>query len=276
LVKTDAYGNMEWNKTYGGPEYDVAYSVIQTTDGGYVLAGHTSSFASGDSDAWVIKTDENGCMEWNQTYGGPGYDEAFSVIQTVDGGYAVVGQTHSFSAGYADFWLVKTDEYGNMMWTQKYGGTEYDIPSSVIQTSDGGYALAGTTNDTPRPEIYDFWLVKTDAYGNMEWSKQYGGLDQEHAYSVIQTSDGGYALAGDTNLFDADGRDVWLVKTDAHGNMEWSKTYDGPGADVAYSLVQTSDEGYIMAGETTFFASDDSDFWVIKTDKFGFVDDCSW
>jgi parallel beta-helix repeat protein len=263
LVKTDSTGGMLWNKTYGGAGTDVAYSVVQASDGGYALAGSTDSFGAGQSDFWLVKTDSTGSMQWNKTYGGSGIDVASSVVQTSDGGYALAGYTTSFGAGQSDFWLVKTDSTGGMQWNKTYGGSGYDGASSVVQTSDGGYALAGYTNSFGAGG-FDFWLVKTDSTGGMLWNKTYGGANDDYAYSVVQASDGGYALAGYTKSFGAGGYDFWLVKTDSTGGMQWNKTYGGTGTDIARSVVQTSDGGYALAGFTNSFGAGGYDFWLVK------------
>jgi hypothetical protein len=257
----------EWNKTYGGANIDAAWSMIQTSDGGYALAGYTESFGAGGQDFWLVKTDSVGNMVWSQTYGGANNDEAFSVIQTSDGGYALAGYTESFGAGGQDFWLVKTDSFGNMVWNQTYGGANNDEAWSVIQTSDGGYALAGVI--TLPDWSYDFLLIKIDSVGNIIWGKIYGGAYGDWALSMIQTSDGGYALAGYTQSFGAGGQDFWLVKTDSVGNMVWSQTYGGANNDKAWSVIQTSDGGYALAGMTKSFGAGGQDFWLVKTDSVG-------
>jgi hypothetical protein len=272
LVKTDSSGNEEWSKTFGGENPDWAWSVIQTSDGGYALAGYTGSYGAGGDDFWLVKTDSAGNEEWNKTFGGENPDAARSVIQTSDGGYALAGVTESYGAGGDDFWLVKTDSAGNEEWNKTFGGENPDWARSVIQISDGGYALAGYT------ESYgaggdDFWLVKTDSAGNEEWNKTFGGEDSDAALSVIQTSDGGYALAGFTGIttgsYGARGSDFWLVKTDSAGNEEWNKTFGGTSADGAYSVIQTSDGGYALAGLTDCYGAGGSDFWLVKTDSSG-------
>ena len=272
LVKTNASGNMMWNKTYGGTDYDVAYSVVETVDGGYALAGETESSGAGWWDFWLVKTDVNGNVEWNQTYGANWYEGAYSVVQTFDGGYALVGYTNSSGAGNFDFWLVKTDANGNMMWNKTYGGTNLDVAESVVQTFDGGYALAGYTLSFDAGQS-DFWLVKTDASGNMMWNQTYGGTTNDVAYSVVQTFDGGYALVGYTNSSGAGNWDFWLVKTDSLGNHLWNKTYGGTTNEKAYVLVQTVDGGYALAGCTWSFGAGQSDFWLVKTDANGNVAD---
>jgi len=263
FVKVDASGNMLWNKTYGGTDYDWAYSVVQTTEGGYALAGTTMSFGDGSEDAWLVKTDAAGNMLWNKTYGGTGGDYAFWVVQTTEGGYALAGTTASFGAGGFDFWLIKTDAAGNMLWNKTYGGTDYDWASPVVQTADGGYALAGATTSFGAGG-FDFWLVKTDSTGNMLWNRTYGGTGDDKAFALGPTSDGGYALAGYTVSFGAGSYDFWLVKTDAAGDMLWNKTYGGTGDDEADSLVQTTDGGYALAGETSSFGAGSYDFWLVK------------
>ena len=190
-------------------------------------------------------------MMWNETYGGVWEEIAYSLVEASDGGYAFAGYTSSFGNGNYDFWLVKTDIYGNLEWNQTYGGLQRDSAYSLVSTSDGGYALAGYTESFDSGGGGDFWLVKTDRYGNMEWSQAYGGPNLEKAYSLTRTSDGGYALAGSIRLFDNRNRlanDIWLVKTDKNGNMEWNLTFATPRFEEAYSMVQTKDGGYALAG----------------------------
>ena len=256
LVKVDSSGGMEWNRTYGGTGADEAECVIETSDGGYALAGFTWSSGAGQSDFWLIKTDSNGNVQWNKTYGGVDSDRAKCVVETGDGGYALAG------FGFAN--LVKTDASGNMLWSKTYGHVAY----SVVETGDGGFALAGYKGYGACPITgvcdVDFWLVKVDSSGNMQWNKTYGGVDFDPAFSVVKTVDGGYALAGYTTSFGADGTDAWLVKTDPNGNMEWNQTYGGTSNDWARSVVQTKDRGYALAGTTYSFGAGGGDFWLIK------------
>jgi len=267
LIKTDSAGNALWNKTYGGNDTDIAYSTVQASDLGYALAGYTYSNNISQNDIFLVKADSSGTMQWNRTYGGTNQDYAYSVVQTRDGGYALAGATLSFGAGGADFYLVKTDSAGILQWNRTYGGGNNDYAESVIQTSDGGYALAGYT-DSFGAGGYDFWLVKTDPAGNMQWNKTYGGKGSDQAYSAVQTSDGGYALAGYTNSFGAGGYDFWLVKTDAVGTTLWNKTYGGTNQDSARSLVLTSDGGYAIAGYT-YSGVGFYDFCLVKADSSG-------
>jgi len=312
LIKTDASGNMEWNQTYGGTEVDHPYALVQTSDGGYALAGGTKSFGDiGSFNIWLVKTDEYGNMLWNRTYG---RGEAGSLVETSDGGYALAGgskliktdsygnwewtQTYNGSAlslvetsdgGFAlaggaddDFWLAKTDELGNMEWSNVYGGDKLDVAESVVQTSDGGFALVGTTESFPEnwTDWKDCWLIKTDKFGNKEWDKTYGGENWDWGHSLILTSDGGFAIAGESDSFG--GYDFWLVKTDGSGNIEWSRTYGGSERDGAESVIQTSDGGYVLAGFTESYGlvgSDlhlKTDIWIVRTNEQGIPEFPSW
>jgi hypothetical protein len=259
------YG-LGWSENYGGTNSDEAYSVVQTSDGGYALAGYTGSFGAGSWDFYLVKTDLTGTMLWNKTYGGTNSDVAHSVVQTSDGGYALAGYTNSFGIGGNDVYLVRTDSSGNMQWNKTYGGPNRDEGYSVIQTGDGGYAIAGYT-DSFGAGSYDFSLVKTDAAGNIQWNKTYGTPFEDYGRSIVQTSDGGYAIAGST-MPNGDGFiRSWLVKTDAVGNMQWNQTYGKTnGFSDAYSLIETSDGGYALAG---YIRTDTWDFGLVKTDSSG-------
>jgi predicted secreted protein len=265
LVRTDASGNMQWNKTYGRTGEDVACALVQTTDGGYALAGWTITFGDGQPFAWLVKTDSAGDMQWNRTCGGGHGEYAWDLVQTTDGGYALAGSTWPIGASFYDFWLAKTDASGNAQWSKHYGGSFHDWGRAMVQTSDGGYALAGYTLCFGSG-AYDIWLVKTDATGNMQWNKTYGGTNYDVALALVKTSDGGYALAGYTRSFGAGGMDCWLIKTDANFNMQWNRTYGGTGDDEAWDLVQTRDGGYALAGMTESFGAGSYDFWLVKTD----------
>jgi parallel beta-helix repeat protein len=263
LVKTDLLGNMEWNKTYGGSGTDQAYSMVEASDGGYVLAGHTKSSGAGLSDFWLVRTDPTGTLNWSRPYGGSKTDIAHSVARTGDGGYVIVGRTQSYGAGLTDAWLIKTDSSGIAQWNKTYGeGTRNEAARSVAQSLDGGYALTGDTALVSGDS--DFWLVKTDSSGNMEWNRTYGGEVNDFCRSITQTGDRGYALAGSTNSFGAGNSDFWLVKTDSLGKAQWNKTLGGTETDVAFSVVQTTDEGYALAGSTSSFSVGGSDFWLVK------------
>ncbi|MDH5779714.1 MAG: LamG domain-containing protein [Candidatus Bathyarchaeota archaeon] len=269
LVKTNSTGHVEWNQTYGGADDDWAYCLIQTVDGGYAIAGETQSYGSGGSDFWLVKTNSTGHVEWNQTYGTGSEDAAYSVVQARDGGYVLVGRTQL--PNY-DFFIVKTNSTGHMEWSRTYGEGMYpDNAESIIQTSDGGYTIAGETQSYGSGG-WDFWLVKTNSTGYMEWNRTYGGASHEMARSLVQTDDGGYALTGHTESFGEGDGDFWLVKTDSTGHVEWNQTYGATGHDAAYSIVQTADGGYTIAGFTNSYGAGHYDFWVVKTNSTGHVE----
>jgi len=259
-----------FNKTFGGSYPDYAYSVQQTKDGGYILAGSTGSFGAGNYDAWLIKTDANGNKVWDTTFGGSSTDQARAVQQTSDGGYILAGFTYSFGAGENDAWLIKTDTNGNKVWDTTFGGSDDERAYAVQQTSDGGYILAGVTSSFGAGG-WDFWLIKTDANGNKVWDKTFGGSSNDYAWSGQQTSDGGYILAGATESFGSGNvyyPDAWLIKTDTDGNKVWDNTFGGSSSDETYAVQQTSDGGYILAGYSLSYGYD---AWLIKTNAFGYA-----
>ncbi|MDY6965749.1 MAG: hypothetical protein SVM80_07250 [Halobacteriota archaeon] len=276
-VSATAVPSEEWNKTYGGKGNDYIYSVLQTSDGGYIIAGETNSFEAIGTDAWLIKTDGNGSEEWNKTFGGWGTDVAHTALQISDGGYILAGDTSSYGAGWDDAWLIKTDADGNEQWNRTFGGESIDSGYSVQQTTDGGYILGGDTYSYGPSWWSDAWLIKTDLKGVEEWNRTFGGTGGERSRSVQQSSDGGYILAGSQGL------DAWLLKADSNGVEEWNRTFgdsDTDNNDDAYSVQQTTDGGYILISsyDTSWPdpMGDDMDnftirhgIWLIKTDSNG-------
>lgn len=213
LIKTDTYGNEEWDRTFGGEAEEGSYAVQQTSDGGYIVAGFTSSYSSTPDapDAWVIKTDAEGNEMWSRVFGGSKSDWASSVQQTSDGGYIVGGYTGSFGAGQGDIWLIRLDADGNELWNKTFGGPEEERSYCVRQASNGGYIVSGYTWSYGAGE-YDIWLIKTSPEGEKEWERFFGGERKDKCKAVIEANDGDYVLAGNTQSFGDDGFDIWLIK----------------------------------------------------------------
>jgi hypothetical protein len=267
IIKLNGNGNKVWEKTYGGSNNDEAFSIEQTKDGGYIVAGLTNSFGAGDWDVYIIKLDGNGNKVWEKIYGGSNNDEAFSIEQTKDGGYIVAGLTNSFGAGDWDVYIIKLDGNGNKVWEKTYGGSNNDGAYSIQQTNDGGYIVAGWSNSFG-VGYADVYVIKLDGNGNKVWEKTYGGSDYDGAYSIEQTKDGGYIVAGLTNSFGAGDWDVYIIKLDGNGNKVWEKTYGGSNNDGVISIQQTTDGGYI-AGGTYSFGAGYADVYIIKMDSEG-------
>jgi hypothetical protein len=266
LLKTDTFGDTIWTKSYGGNYDEYISSVQQTSDEGYIIAGCTFSFKENShGDVYLIKTNSSGDTVWTKTYGENSFwEDIKSVQQTSDSGYIMTGCAYDIFIASDKSFFIKTDSLGDTVWTKTYG-SKYLY--SVQQTSDHNYIIAGTSYYPGRS--YDALLIKSNSSGDTIWTKNHGGINTDYANFVQQTSDQGYIIAGETESFGAGGKDVWLIKTNSSGDTIWTKTYGGSGNDIAYSVVQTSDSGYIIAGETESFGAGDSDVWLIKTDQDG-------
>ena len=268
LIKTDSEGDTLWTETYGDSGEERGFYVEQTTDGGYIITGMTSSYGSGGFDIYLIRTDGDGNLQWEKTFGGSFWDWGTSVQQTTDGGYIITGMTESFGAGGWDVWLIKADSNGESEWTRTFGGSDYDNGMSVRQTSDGGYIVLADTYSYGAGSS-DFWLIKTNSSGISSWTRTFGGSNCERSHSVWQTADDGYILTGDTKSYGSGDYDVWLIKTDDDGDTVWSETFGGVEEDCGCSVRQTNDGGYIVAGYTESFGAGNFDVWLIRTDHLG-------
>jgi len=258
-----AFAQTNWQRTYGGQNGEAGYSVQQTSDGGYIVGGYTSSYGAGGRDVYLIKTNAQGDTLWTRAFGGPNLDVGYSVQQTTDGGYIVAGATSSSAGGTYDVYLVKTNDRGDTLWTRTYGAdSRYDGPYSVVQTPDSGYIIAGPTSVGPGD--HDVYLIRTDAQGDTLWTKTYGGAGNDIGYSVQQTLDGGYIVTGWFSWYS----DVYLIRTNAQGDTLWTKTYGGQGTDRGNSVQQTADGGFIVAGWTRSF-DPATQVYLIKTNALG-------
>lgn len=298
ILSAQTAPSIQWQKALGGSQGDTANSIRQTSDGGYIMTGDSSSNDGdvignhGSGDAWVVKLDPNGNIQWQKSLGGTNSDISQSIWQTTDGGYILAGSSRSNDGdltanhGNFDYWIVKLDSNGNTQWQKSLGGSSHDSARSVQQTADGGYIVAGSSGSadgdiTGNHGQQDYWLVKLDSAGNIQWQKSLGGSNIDEANSVRQTSDGGYIIAGSTASTDGDvtgnhgNFDYWIVKTDASGNIQWQKTMGNIGDDIGYTAQQTSDGGYIVAGTAHFPQGEGGlpDYWMIKLDPNG---DTQW
>jgi len=259
-----------WEATFGGTNNDIGNSVQQTTDGGYIICGKTSSFGSGVYDVYLIKTDGNGVEQWNQTFGGISSDIGYSVQQTSDGGYVIVGEKFIEGPPFpfeTDVYLIKTDGNGVEQWNQTFGGAFPFLEQglSIQQTTDSGYIILGSFNSAQAGAIDDILLIKTDGNGVEQWSQTFGGAGDDIGYSVQQTTDGGYIITGKIESLGGYGyqSDIYLIKTDGNGVEQWNQTFGGTENDIGYSVQQTIDGGYIITGFIQ------SDICLIKTDGSG-------
>ena len=269
LIKLGENGNKEWEKTFDKDEQDIAHSIIQTNDGGYAIAGGTGKRFWGEVNCWVIKLDAKGNMEWDKNFGGIGWEEIYSIIQTKDDDFIATGSVWSKGAGRGDVCVVKIDRRGYLVWNKTFGGSENDEARSIIQTDDGGYAVAGFTVSSEDTGDRDVWVIKLDKEGNKIWDKTFGGTSEDWANSLIQTKDRGYMVVGWTSSIGAGKTDVWIVKLNKNGDLLWDKTFGGSENDEAHSIVQTEDGGYAVAGWTKSKGTGNSDVWVIKLDENG-------
>jgi hypothetical protein len=204
------------------------------------------------------------------TYGGKQYEECHQIKATADKGYILFGSTSSFGYGNTSMYAVKIDSACHPQWSKVFGGTRDQAGYSVIQTSDKGYAFAGYTNSFGNGG-YDVYLVKTDSLGNTKWQKTYGGSDWDFGYSVKQTGDGGFLLAGQTYSYGSGNGDAYLIRTNKNGDTLWTHTYGGPGYDVANTILNEGDSVYILAGATTSFGKGDTSMLILQLDTNGTV-----
>lgn len=298
IIKITADGQLQWEKNYGGSLNDEATSLQQTADGGYIVAGSTYSsngdisFNNGDEDFWVLKLDQSGNLEWEQTYGGSDVDRAEAIKQTPDGGYIVAGFSESMNGdvgdnyGNFDFWVLKITSTGAMEWEKNYGGSGPDWAYEIELAQDGGFVVAGSTisddvDVTENNGFYDYWIIKIDANGSIVWKKNYGGAGEDRAYDVHKTHDGGYIVGGSSYSSNIDvtanfgGSDYWIIKLDENGELLWERNFGGGGSEWLWGSDLTSDDGFILCGRSN--SSDgmvtDSkgsrDFWLVKTNATG-------
>ncbi|RMD83171.1 MAG: hypothetical protein D6815_07295, partial [Candidatus Dadabacteria bacterium] len=269
-----------WAALYGGSGSEEMEGVRQTSDGGFIVVGSTDSYGDPNGDAWVVKLDRYGAVDWAKTYGGGGDEYLVDVRETAGGGYIAVGWTKSFGAGKMDAWVVKLTASGNVEWASSYGGSGNDQAWSVDLTSDGAYLVGGGTTSFGAGRA-DYWVLKLDSAGNILWQNTYGGPRNdggggdyaEYVVRAFEDADGNYVVASESFSFGAGASDIWVLKLGPNGDILWQKAYGGLDEDTMWSLTEAAGGGYIVPGNTVSFSPDWSgDTWVLKLDTAGNVE----
>lgn len=305
LLKFDANDNLQWSKTYGGANIDQGSKIIQTLDGGFALIGSSSS-SDGDvstnegfNDLWLVKLDISGNISWEKSYGFPGDDLGFSIIQLADGRFFVSGVLDVSGSGGAgndralhaggDYWGLKLDNNGNKIWRRYFGGSFTDAAFDVAATDDGGFILIGSSDSddvdiTNNKGGYDFWIVKIDTNGNIVWEKSFGGSQIDEARSITKTTDGNYLIVGDSRSNDQEisnskgAADMWLIKISNSGMIIWEKSFGGSSFDVARNISPTADGGFLLSGSSRSQDGDveinkgQNDVWLVKINNSGVLE----
>jgi hypothetical protein len=292
---------ISWDKVLGGSDDENAHYVEQTNDGGYIVAGYSESDDGdvtgnhGGMDFWIVKLSSTGDTEWQKALGGSEDEQGWSIQQTTDGGYITTGYSHSNDGdvsgnhGSSDYWIVKITSIGNIEWQKSFGGSDIESATSIQQTTDEGYVIAGYAHSedgdvSENKGLADYWVVKLDSAGNLEWEKSFGGSGEDQAWFVQQTMDKGYIITGHSNSSDGDvtvnlgSDDYWIVKIDSIGNIDWQKSFGGQYKNRARSVRQTDDGGYIIAGESFSYVDDPPgyngfiDYLIVKLNSSGDIE----
>jgi len=248
---------------WGGTGNDYGASIAQTSDGGYVVTGQTESYGAGYANMFIAKYADDGSLSWDQTWGGAVSDSGNSIIQTNDGGYAVTGETQSYGNGSSDMFIAKYTDDGTLSWDQTWGGTGNNFGSSVVQTSDNGYAVVGSTQDEGAGDI-DMFITKYAANGDLSWAKTWGGIDYYYGNSIIQSSDGGYIVVGDFLDSDTGNSDMFISKYTDNGNLSWIQNWIGIDFESGSSVIQSGDGGYVVTGITNSYGAGNNDMFIAK------------
>lgn len=306
VLKLDQQGKLVWQRTYGGSLDDEFTSIRQTADGGFIAAGFTRSTDGdvtanhGKTDCWLVKLDASGTISWLKTYGGTADEATYAVEATTDQGYIIAGYTSSTDGdvtrnhGGKDYWVIKTDNIGQLTWQKCYGNSGDNTANSIIPSREGGYLIAGVSDcvagDTTMANQHgntDCWVIKTDAGGQVEWQRAYGGSAMEVAKSITQAADSTYIITGQTGSSDGDvsgfhgpaGLDIWTFCLERNGTLKWQKAMGGSGLEGSRSVRTCRDGGYIIGGSASSNDGDlvnnnrtAADFWLIKLNQAGNIE----
>lgn len=300
LVKLSSTGAIQWQKTFGGSGFEWARDVLPTNDNGYILLAYSSSLDGditsnhGGYDAWIVKIDSVGAIQWQKTIGGTDDEELFNILITLDGGYIIAGHTSSNNGdvtgnhGLGDGWVLKLDSTGTIEWQKTYGGAGDEYLYGIRKTTDGGYIVVGSTtsndgNVSGNHGLMDGWVLKIDSVGGIEWQTTLGGTSDDFIRNLQLTPDGNLILVGSTTSTDGDitsnhgSRDVWVVKLSGTGGIQWQKTLGGTNFDIGFNIQLTSNNGYIISGSTNSNNADVSgnhgnyDAWIVRLSDTGTI-----
>ena len=270
LIKTNKYGNQEWAKNFGGDLDDKGYSLQIAYDGGYILLGSTTQSTGNTTDFYLVRTDNSGNETWANTIGGSSNEEGYCVQQTDDGGYILIGYTESYGFGAKDIFLVKTDQNGDTLWTNTFGGPVDDIGRSVAQKNDKSFVITGSTKSFSETgqDGSNLIIIKTNENGFETDKITYGGLDNDYGESIQILPGGGYVVTGTTSSSGNGLSDIYLLLIGENIHEEpVTKTFGGSENDFGYSIRLTENNGFIIVG--TKGISGNSAVYLIKTDNSG-------
>lgn len=293
VVKIDMNSNIEWERTFGGSSYEGGNAIIPTSDGGYMVAGFTFS-SDGDVsefhgvvDYWILKINSNGDLLWEKTLGGSDGEVAYDIMETSDGNFVVAGKTSSLDGDVLgfhipyyygdDYWIVKLNPEGEILWSKCYGGYAYDIPGSIMETKEGNYVIAGYTNSidgdiTINHGSYDAWVIKIQPDGDLIWQKTYGSGPEDYAFSIVEDENNDLVFAGHSRSnytgFHG-GFDYWMVKLNKNGKIKWSRVFGGSRQDHGTEIAVLQNGSYVMGGWSHSLDGDvigshkHVDYWIV-------------
>ena len=269
IVKADSSGAVEWSNSYGGLQLDFGMNVKQTADSGYVIVGYTNSYGAGGYDVFMVRTNQLGDTLWTKTFGGMDWDLGYDVVETLDGGFVVVGETYSFGAGDNDVYVIKTNANGDSLWTKTYGGNKEDYGRAVVETADSNLLIGGATF-TFDVDSGDAFMIRTNNQGDTIWTANYGGTGTDFANDVIETMDGGFAFLGTTTSYNSKNKDFYFARINQAGVLSWFKAIGSlEGDEEGFSLVEIRFERYALLGHSGYFGTGGYDLYLVATNEIG-------